>query len=348
MKLLVIRLSALGDIAMTVPVIDAVARRYPHLEITVLSRAFVQPLFERLPSNVHFRGVDPKQYPGLQGLYRLFRELHAEGYEAVADLHDVLRTKVVRTLFALHGARVAHICKGRAEKRSLIRQGYRHASPLPTAFQRYADVFRGLGFEIEEIPFRSLYGEQKGSEQLFNTISTTHSQHPWIGIAPFAAHAGKVLPAETTRRLIDQLAQTYSRGALFLFGGGATETSQLEDWAAPYPNVTAVAGRLKLAGELALMSHLDVMVSMDSGNMHLASLVGTPVVSIWGATHPYAGFMGWRQSSDHAVQLDLECRPCSIFGNKPCRRGDYACLRNLKAEQICSAIQRTLSKPTEP
>ena len=92
--------------------------------------------------------------------------------------------------------------------------------------------------------------------------------------------------------------------------------------------------------ELALMSHLDVMVSMDSGNMHLASLVNTPVVSIWGATHPLAGFMGWGQSEQNAVQIDLSCRPCSVYGNKPCLRKDYACLH-----QITPAIitQRILS-----
>ena len=81
-----------------------------------------------------------------------------------------------------------------------------------------------------------------------------------------------------------------------------------------------------MEAELALMSHLDVMVSMDSGNMHLASLINTPVVTIWGATHPLAGFMGWNQSEENAVQVDLPCRPCSVYGNKPCSRKDYACL----------------------
>ena len=96
--------------------------------------------------------------------------------------------------------------------------------------------------------------------------------------------------------------------------------------------------------ELILMSHLDVMVSMDSANMHLASITGTKVVSVWGATHPYAGFMGWRQSEDNAVQLPLACRPCSIFGNKPCRRGDFACMTGIKPEMIFEKIDKLLSK----
>jgi ADP-heptose:LPS heptosyltransferase len=90
--------------------------------------------------------------------------------------------------------------------------------------------------------------------------------------------------------------------------------------------------------ELALMSHLDVMVSMDSGNMHLASLVNTPVVSIWGATHPLAGFLGWNQSEKNVVQTDMPCRPCSVYGNKPCMRNDYACLNQITPESVVQRI----------
>ena len=90
------------------------------------------------------------------------------------------------------------------------------------------------------------------------------------------------------------------------------------------------------------MSYIDVMVSMDSANMHLASLVGTTVVSVWGATHPYAGFMGWNQKEENAVQVTLPCRPCSIFGNKPCRRGDYACLRQIEPSDIIQKIENNL------
>ncbi|MEG0191459.1 MAG: glycosyltransferase family 9 protein, partial [Lachnospiraceae bacterium] len=90
-------------------------------------------------------------------------------------------------------------------------------------------------------------------------------------------------------------------------------------------------------------SYLDVMLSMDSANMHLASLVGIPVVSVWGATHPYAGFMGWKQQPDHTVQVDLSCRPCSVYGQKPCFRGDYACLMQITPRQVIEKIERIIS-----
>ena len=79
-------------------------------------------------------------------------------------------------------------------------------------------------------------------------------------------------------------------------------------------------------------------VSLDSANMHLASLFGVPVVSVWGATHPFAGFFGWAQPTDNAVQIDLYCRPCSVFGNKPCYRGDHACMQQLPEEKIIEKV----------
>lgn len=343
MKLLVIRFSAFGDVAMTVPVIDSLARQYPQTDITVLSRPFVQPLFGGMPANVRFRGVDLNNYKGLGGLIRLFRELHREGYDTVADLHDVLRGKVIRTLFHLSGARTAHIDKGRREKRALVRDGASAHQPLPTSFARYEAVFSQLGLPVHTT-FRSIYGDGQGDPTLFQDITGLPDGKSWIGIAPFAAHRGKILPASTTETLIARLAER-TDCRVFLFGGGKAETPQLEKWATTYPNVTSLAGKLKLNQELALMSHLQVMVSMDSANMHLASLTATPVVSVWGATHPYAGFMGWYQSIENAVQTDLPCRPCSVFGNKPCRRGDYACLTTLRAEDIIQKIDSIIHQP---
>ena len=343
MKLLVIRFSALGDVAMTVPVIDALARRYRDVDITILSRPHVQPLFARMPAHVHFRGIDLNRYKGIGGLYRLFRELKREGYDAVADLHDVLRSQVIRTLFACTGARVAHIDKGRSEKKALTRPHNKQLHPLPSSFDRYEAVFARLGYPVKS-DFRSIYGDGQGDPSLFQTVTGLPDGTRWIGIAPFAAHPGKILPEETMQRLLTLLSAREDY-RIFLFGGGKEETRQLEAWAASSPRITSVAGKLTLEAELSLMSHLHVMVSMDSANMHVASLVGIPVVSVWGATHPYTGFMGWKQSERHAVQVALPCRPCSIFGNKPCRRGDYACLTRIKAEDILRNIEEIINQP---
>jgi ADP-heptose:LPS heptosyltransferase len=92
--------------------------------------------------------------------------------------------------------------------------------------------------------------------------------------------------------------------------------------------------------EALLMSHLHVMLTMDSANMHLAALVNTPVLSIWGATHPFAGFLGWRQSLENVIQVDMACRPCSIYGSKPCSKGDYPCLNRITPEEVVARIMK--------
>lgn len=344
MNLLALRFSAFGDVAMTVPVLTSLARQYPDADITVLSRPFMRPLFAQAPPNLHFRGVDVSKYKGAGGLVRLFRELKREKrYDAVADLHDVLRSKVIRTLFLLSGAKVAHIDKGRQEKKALVRPRHKVMKQLPTSFARYEEVFRQLGYPVKS-SFRSIFGEGKGESSLFQAVTGLPDDGKrWLGIAPFAAHQGKMLPEATLRQLAQRLS-AHPDWEVFLFGGGKAEKEALEAVAAPYSNVHSVAGKLKLEAELSLISHLDVMVSMDSANMHLASLVGTPVISVWGATHPFAGFMGWGQSVGNAVQTELPCRPCSIFGNKPCLRKDYACLTEITAERIEEKIEKIMTQ----
>ena len=92
------------------------------------------------------------------------------------------------------------------------------------------------------------------------------------------------------------------------------------------------------------MSLLHVMVAMDSANMHLARLVAAPVVSIWGATHPWAGFYGYDLPGDWAVQSDLDCRPCSVFGNKVCHRGDFACMQQVSSTTVLQKIEKVMGR----
>ena len=294
-RLLVVRFSAMGDVAMTVPVLYSLATQYPELEITVLSRANFRPLFEKLPENVTFRAADLRgKHKGILGLTRLFRELRPYKFDAIADLHNVLRTRFLRTCFWLYGKKTASIQKGRKEKKQLVRSVNKIRKPLKTSFTRYEEVFTRLGLPLT-LHFSSIYGEGKGNFELIRPLTGEKKQEKWVGIAPFAQHTGKI----------------------------------------------------KMPEELVLMSYLDVMISMDSANMHMASLVHTPVISIWGATHFWCGFMGWGQKEEQAIQMDLPCRPCSVFGNKPCLRKDYACLNGILPEKIVQETERLLKKNEE-
>lgn len=340
--LLLIRFSALGDVAMLVPVVASLMKQYPDIHVTVLSKPFARSLFEGLSPNVSFMSADlKKDYQGLSGLNALYRRLAAKNFTAVADMHDVLRTKYLRFRFHLCGFHVAHIDKHRKGKQLLCSEKNKVKVQQPTSFENYAAILAKLGYPVS-LEFHSIFGEKGGNlRQLMPLIGEKKKFQRWIGIAPFAAHKGKIYPLAKMEQTIEQLIKAYPSCRIFFFGGGGKERETLDSWAKRYANCTnasAVLGGMR--NELILMSHLDVMISMDSGNMHLASLVGTKVVSIWGATHPYAGFMGWNQSEENAVQLDMACRPCSVYGNKPCLRGDYACMNDICPEMIVAKIKQ--------
>ena len=340
--ILVIRFSAIGDVAMCVPVVDTLARQNPENHYTILSRTFLQPLFARCPDNVQFAGVDlDNDYQGIHGMYRLYRELLHYHFDAVADLHDVLRTKLLRIFFRCSGLNVRHIDKGRKDKRLLTRKKDKIIRPLKPVIERYGDVFRALGQPLAPLEFRSVFGSSRGDFNMIEMI-TGKKSGKWIGIAPFAKHESKILPLDCMELVVAHFANK-DNVTVFLFGGGAAEKEVLEDWCRIYPQTLSVVGKMNLTAELVLMSHLDVMLSMDSANMHLASLTATPVVSVWGATHPFTGFYGYNQSPDNAVQTELSCRPCSVYGNKPCYRNNTECMAKITTSMVIEKTEILLT-----
>ncbi|MBR4192497.1 ADP-heptose:LPS heptosyltransferase [Prevotella aff. ruminicola Tc2-24] len=344
--ILVIRFSALGDVAMAVPVVWALATQYPDIRITVLSKGFARTLFEDLAPNVNFMEADlKKEYHGVKGLNALYRRLVAKQFTKVADLHNVLRSEYLRMRFNLGRYRVEHVNKHRHQRRQLTSYKHKVKKPLPSSFENYAEVFARLGYPVDIKKFHSIFPKEGGNQNLLPAaIGPRKSFEQWIGIAPFAAHEGKVYPPRLMEQVIFQLIQKHPNIRIFFFGKGEQEDKYFQLWCAQYRQCLYVSKHCEtMYQELILMSHLDAMISMDSANMHLASLTGIPVVSIWGATHPMAGFLGFNNNKDNIIQLDLDCRPCSIFGNKPCQRGDYACLQNIPPERIVERIQSIIN-----
>ena len=315
-KILAYRFSAFGDVAMIVPVLKEFLAQNPDTEIVFVSRKNFADLFDGV-ERLTFRGVNLDDYKGFFGLRKLALELKKEFQpDFVADLHNVLRTKILSFFFK----KTATLDKGRNEKKLLTRKENKIKKPLKPTTERYADVFRKLGFKLK----------------LSHQFPKNSQQKSGIGFAPFAQHAGKMLPIEKSLELVKILSKNHP---IYLFGGGKKEVEILSKWEQEVENVTSLAGKLSLKEELQKISELELMISMDSANMHLASLVGTRVVSVWGATHYFAGFLGYGQSEKDIVEItDLACRPCSVFGNKPCYRGDYACLNQIEISQILKKI----------
>ena len=252
----------------------------------------------------------------------------------VADLHDVLRSKGLCRLMKLRGTRIERIDKGRAEKKMLTAPENKQRVQLKTTVERYREVFVRLGFDLPEIPLpsRIRYPMSEAVARLAGAHDGT-----WIGVSPFAQHEGKIYPLDKMREVMLRLARIPG-ARIFVFGGGDAEKAYAEEVAALRDNIVSVIGRIRLGQEMELISNLDLMVSMDSSGLHMSSLVGLPVVSVWGATHPFAGFYGFGQDPALAVQVDMPCRPCSVYGNKPCLFGDYRCMRQITPGMIVSRV----------
>lgn len=341
-NVLIIRLSAIGDVAMTIPVCYSVARQYPDDHFVFLSKPVVAKMFVNPPSNLTFLPFDTREeYAGFWGLLRMYFRLRKMKFDKVADLHNVLRSIVLRLLLCLSGAKCAFIHKGRKEKDNLINRQGKTFVQLKHSVNRYKEVFERLGYK-GELCFKSLFEGENTSTQL-SLYSLQSKTKRWLGIAPFAQHQGKIYPLHLMEEVVDHLVAT-GKYRIFLFGGGKKEKEILLRWSEKHASVESMVGHYNMSEELLLMSRLDLMVSMDSANMHMASLVGLPVVSIWGATHPFAGFYGYNQPPENLLQIDLSCRPCSIFGNKPCFRNDYACLNLITPAMVVDKIEQVLSR----
>jgi len=307
--ILVIRLSAMGDVAMTVNILRAFTTQYPNVKLTVLTRGFFAPFFRDL-KNVNVFNADVKgKHKGVLGLFKLSKELKALGIDAVADLHNVLRSKILNSFF--FGIKTEQIDKGRAEKKALVAKD--NFKQLKTTHQRYADVFERLGFPIDIS--NPTFPERKPlNETTLEKVGVDDLQ--WIGIAPFAAFEGKMYPLDLMETVIENLSKTHK---IILFGGGDKEVAVLNTFQDKYKNVVNVAGQLTLNEELDVISNLDVMLSMDSGNAHIAAMLGIKVITIWGITHPFAGFAPFNQQEDFTLLADAKIYPLiptSIYGNK--------------------------------
>lgn len=305
---------------MTAPVFREFLEQNPEVEIIMVSRKNFESLFADIP-NLTFKGVNLDDYKGIFGLRRLANELVREFKpDIIANLHDVIRTKILDKIYRRKGLKVFKIDKGKEEKEQLTDIWNLNKVQLKKTVERYADVFREMGFMV----------------QLSHQLRPAPGAKSGIGFAPFAQHRGKMLPLEKSYELARIVAQKHP---VYFFGGGKDETETLEKWQQEIPNTFSLAGKLSLIEELKKISQLELMISMDSANMHLASLMGTRCISIWGQTHPYAGFLGFGQSEDDVVQIkDLTCRPCSVFGDKECYRGDWACLEELSVQKIAEKI----------
>ena len=332
---LITRFSALGDVAITIPVVYPVCRANPDVNFVLATQTWPATMMVDAPHNLTVVDVDIKgRYKGLRGMWRLAEKLKRHyKVDAVADLHSVIRTWVIDFWMKLHGVEVARIDKERSLRRKLVKHKVDAVTPT---VERYRLVFERLGLQAPQRAFTKLFDGKPAPVSAI--VPAKGEGERWVAISPFSAHRGKEYPIELMYQVVDKLANM--KGVyIFMMGGGKSEKLALRPLSKRYHNVTSLAEvKHAFLDEFALLQKCDVMLSMDSANMHLAALMAVPVVSVWGATHPKCGFMGYNQSEENAVQVDLPCRPCSIYGEKGCRHGDYRCLNRITPQMIVDKI----------
>lgn len=336
-KILIIRFSAMGDVVLTVPVIKSLLRRYPDLEITVLTKPFFQTFFENIPQVKCFSNDLKGKNKGVLGLYKLVNEIvKNQEIEAVFDLHSVLRTWILDLFFKLRGVPVFLIDKGRKEKKEFIKK--KRKNLLKHTTLRYQEVFLNAGFKFDLV--------QENLDTIQSSIANDTRKK--IGIAPFAAHQSKMWGISRIYELIEKINKEQKNIQFYLFGGGKSEVEALELMANYYDNVINLAGKLSLKEEIQKMAEMSVFLSMDSGNMHIATLTGVPVVSVWGGTDPNIGFSALYQPKENHIALSqdqITCRPCSVFGTSNClNTKKFACMEDLEVDKVIERLTYLLDR----
>jgi ADP-heptose:LPS heptosyltransferase len=251
-----------------------------------------------------------------------------------------LRSTILKQFFRLRSVPFVQNDKGRAEKKQFIDPKRITFQPLKTTHQRYADVFEKLGYPITLLDM-DILSKKSLSEPLLQLCKGNN--RVLIGIAPFAAFEGKMYPSHLMEKVVQELNDT-NKYKIILFGGGIKEAAILSNWESQYGNVINAAGKFPFSEELSLVSNLELMLAMDSGNAHLAAMYGVPTLTLWGVTHPFAGFYPFGQPESNALLADRNrypLIPTSIYGNKfPAGYGNV--METIKPNEVVEKIVEIL------
>ena len=344
-RILVIRFSSMGDIVLTSPVTRQLGRLVPDAEIDFLTQSEYAPLARALPGVTEVECLAPET-----GLWRLVSRLRERRYDLAFDLHGNLRSRLV--VMAGIAGRVLRYDKRRFVRMAIVRRRRRSRS-VPHTVDRYLEVLER--FEpLDAADASGRGGKQSDAEKRLPQLKVDAAAVAVVeerlaeagigpdvrvlGVAPGASHGPKRWPPERFARVADHMAQSRDMKILLL-GNEADRPVAGEVAHAMERPAVDWSGATDLAMLPAAVRRCALLVSNDSGPMHVATAVGTPVVGVFGATHPRLGFAPVGPA-DTAVTLDLPCSPCSLHGNRACRFRTHACMEELEPRRVISEAER--------
>ena len=332
-NIIVIRLTDVAKAAMCVHALRGLRRDYPDVKLTVLTTSTLRPLFRGV-AGLNFLVADDVKYKGLAGELKLWADIQRLGIDGVADLENSPRSRRLRLCFTPWRRRTSVIEGGKIERKLLTRKFRKVMVQLTPLSQRSRNVFERLGLPFSmPAPVRR---RRTSTPPQIATILAGEKGGRWVGVAPLSHNKGNCYPIDQSAELIKQLAARYEK--VFIFGSGTYQKQFCEGMESLFPSVVSVAERASLDEQMDLLSVLDAVITVDHPVLSLASLVGTPAVSIWGATHPFLESCGYGQNPRYAVQLELACRPCSANGERNCLFGHYECMTLITPEMVISKL----------
>ena len=333
--ILVVRFSAIGDILLSTPLLRTLRAAHPGARITVLTKTQFAPLLSHNPHVSEVLGIEPGE-----GIRAVAGRISGIRYTHMLDLHGSLRSRLLRRL--VPGPWTTYR-KRRVARAALIlakRDLYGDAPPMP---ERYFEAADPLGLGPDGGPpdfFLSEAADARARARLAG-LGLAQDGRPLVAMATGAAHATKRWPDEAWTALARRVAATGADVAL-LGGPGDVEAAQAIAERAGV-SVASMAGILGLQETGAVIRRAEVLVSGDTGLMHMATGVGTPVVALFGPTVRQFGFFPYNAEHSAVVELELACRPCSAQGGRACPLGHHRCLRAIAPQQVFERLCEALA-----
>ena len=352
-RTLIVRYSRIGDALLVLPLIDALAKKYPDEQFTVLTNSRFEDLVELLPSNVAFISMPARASKGMFRsvsflirrsvlLYKLKRRLAQ--FEQVAFFqYDTFDKQLHRHLMA----RLPQIKVAIADDSHfwLPERLINKCNDGLTMIGIYKEALSKLSYN--NLHILTDYSNTFQSRQLssgkmlklgldFNKIL--------IAFSPFSKESTKVYPLERMEIVLDYFAQLNNQYQIVILGGGAREKEQADKWVNKHPGIVSLIDEVEFIDEAVIISQCKVVLAMDSFNMHLAFFLNVPVVSVWGTTAPQNGYYPPYHSLDNVVIRNLDCQPCSMYGENGCSRAiKFECM-HIAPMTIIRKIERILQK----
>jgi ADP-heptose:LPS heptosyltransferase len=326
MKFLIIRFSSIGDIVLTTPVIRCLRKRYPEAEIHYATKLAFQPILASNPyvNKVHLLKDD---------INALTEELKAENFDYIIDLHHNIRT--LRIKKALNVKSFSYN-KVNIQKWVLVNTKFINVLPDKHIVDRYMDTVKSLGVMNDGLGLDYFIPEKDklGS----NDIPTSHI-HGYIGIAIGAQHYTKKLPVEKLKELCSKIDYP-----IILLGGKEDIPAATEISGVDRVKVYNACGKFNINESADLVRNAKLIISHDTGLMHIAAAFKKNIISVWGNTVPSFGMYPYQTFYEAFEVKHLWCRPCTKIGFNKCPLSHFKCMKKQSIDEMVKRVNAFLKK----